>query len=114
MNMTWHSWSMVWAYKMRADGVDVPAYWTKTKGFVENVILPEVRAANVPQPGQNTPEPEPMLANGDLIAAEAVSTGTFDCCEQEPPDALPQGVSYDRSSGTYQSNIRGKSGKFIF
>mmetsp|Transcript_33034 Transcript_33034/g.92770 ORF Transcript_33034/g.92770 Transcript_33034/m.92770 type:complete len:303 (+) Transcript_33034:74-982(+) len=80
-----------WQYALVVNDVEVPASWTKQEGAAQAPAA----ATEVMRPG----------GGGDDAPAG---------CAAPPEAPLPQGVSFDRASGAYHANVRGRSGKFVF
>lgn len=99
---------VIWKYSMTVNGVDIPIYWTKTKGVVQPPVEPPVIVA----------EAAPLADLADMSQRFAPECARLDPVEVAPddtcPEELPQGVSFDAAAGSYQATIRGKTGKFIF
>lgn len=93
LEMKWILKEMRWAYHLQVGGESVPAYWNKVKGFVSDVAVPDIGSATT------GPLPENPFQK---IDAE-VETNSKDKRSLEP---LPQGVSYDKETNTYQANIK--------
>jgi len=98
---------VLWKYFMSVNGVDIPACWTKTKGDIPDcgtpIIVSEAETAldGTSLPHRFVPE---------CVKLERIEVPSEDAKEEE----LPQGVSFDAALGSYQANVKGKSGKFIF
>lgn len=110
-NMTWTNAKLVWKYELRINHMLIEPSWIKMKGDTPASVNPPIIPV-APQgetrfdgwPREQAPEPE-VVVQAAAPAQAAVPP---------PPDILPQGVSYDWTSGLYQANIRGQTGKFIF
>lgn len=104
VSMTWDSYKWLWRYTLtiQTEGVcgthsqDVPFSWSKISGQVAGV------------------EPPIVVAAEDGVAVEPVSVQQEPPPTDDPPQNLPQGVSFDSSTGSYQANIRAKTGRFVF
>lgn len=105
VSMTWQPEKMLWDYSLSVDNVDVPVYWTKMHGQV-------FASARVPTVIENEVVESAILAAMDP-SAPPESCELDQCPSAQVDEVLPQGVSYDRSSGVYQATIRAKSGRFV-
>lgn len=83
-----------WNYVLRVNGVQVNPHWNKWKGELK-------------------PAQEPVRVTESRSEIEARLKKDL-ALEPSLPERLPQGVSFDASSGRYQANIRMKSGKFMW
>jgi len=90
--MSWDMIKMIWFYSLLVNRMSVPPYWTKFRGEMPEVSIPEV-VGDSSEPLTEHVEPAPVVP--------------------EIPAVLPQGVSYDSSSCSYQANIR-QNNKFLF
>eukprot|EP00450_Noctiluca_scintillans_P034385 CAMPEP_0194543284 /NCGR_PEP_ID=MMETSP0253-20130528/85525_1 /TAXON_ID=2966 /ORGANISM="Noctiluca scintillans" /LENGTH=256 /DNA_ID=CAMNT_0039390025 /DNA_START=138 /DNA_END=905 /DNA_ORIENTATION=- len=106
LDMTWDTARFVWRYVLTVNGVHVPICWSKVRGdaavvqvsplvVLESATLQEFAPVQAAQDSQDPP----ILDDSPLLGASAV---------------LPQGVSFDSSTGAYQANIRSKTGRFVF
>lgn len=92
--MEWNDKKWLWSYALNVNGVDIPMAWARVGGYVSPPPeLPVILAA---------PEAAPPVAPVEEVAAPSI------------PDSLPQGVSYDSTTRSYQANIRSSAGKFVF
>mmetsp|Transcript_131688 Transcript_131688/g.232841 ORF Transcript_131688/g.232841 Transcript_131688/m.232841 type:complete len:301 (-) Transcript_131688:142-1044(-) len=97
VSMTWEQIKQIWIYCLCVNHISVPACWTKTGGELAGVLPPEVWGEGAPlEEAAEAPLPEELPR--EPVAA---------------PADLPQGVSYDSSSGSYQANIR-VNNRFVF
>jgi len=97
--MQWQHRAMVWRYNLNVNGVEVVQCWTQANGD------DEAGHPKVVCEGHGTPAELPE----DYEPPEAEEV------ERQPAiRELPQGVSFDAVSGSYQANIRARTGKFIF
>lgn len=112
-DMKWITRKFVWQYTMTINGVNVPPCWVKGTGEmdVSPVVIPapaglgsahlSPKATPVFETYATAHEPTPALAPVAAVVPPA-------------PEILPQGVSFDSSSGLFQSNIKSKAGRFVF
>jgi len=105
LEMTWVLGEMKWSYDLTVGGVKVPASWTKAKGNIPGNNPPTVLSA---VSGRVTAPPVQILKSPD----PRVDSPSGDK-ENQSPAVLPQGVSYDADTRTYQANIK-HANKFIF
>eukprot|EP00929_Paragymnodinium_shiwhaense_P091509 TRINITY_DN51428_c0_g2_i1.p1 TRINITY_DN51428_c0_g2~~TRINITY_DN51428_c0_g2_i1.p1 ORF type:complete len:323 (-),score=57.84 TRINITY_DN51428_c0_g2_i1:149-1117(-) len=106
MHMNWSARTMTWVYQLTVNCKDIPVCWTKCGGETcapaELPVLIVVADASSPASYLSDPLPDTPSATEE---------------EEFPlahvPDVLPQGVSYDAASNSFQANIRVSSGKFI-
>lgn len=101
IQMFWQPRMNIWKYRLYVAGIEVPMCWSKATGDIQPpseppVIGDDVRPPPPPSPDADTAEPEQAAAVPVVL------------------DALPQGVSYDASTGLYQANIRSSTGRFVF
>jgi len=90
--MSWDMTKMIWFYSLLVNRLSITPYWTKFRGEMPEVSIPEVAGA-CSEPVIEHVEPAPVVP--------------------EIPAVLPQGVSYDSASCSYQANIR-QNNKFLF
>jgi len=96
-DMIWER--LKWSYKLVVQGMPVPASWTRATGAAVGVAPTKIFSVAIPissgSPGTQDAEesPEPSIA--------ASSSN-----EEMVPESLPQGVSYDKETKTYQANIK--------
>lgn len=117
--MTWANRSMTWNYELRINGMIIEPSWIKAKGDTPLHSNPPV--ISLPAPGQAQPQgdvrfdgwPRQEVAPDPTPVAEPALAPVAQYIPP-PPEVLPQGVSFDSTSGLYQANIRGRTGKFIF
>lgn len=111
LSMSWKMKDFRWEYNLSVGGIPVPASWTKVRGPTTGVPPPSIpsgklipASASVPAvaaPSYNTSPPPVPYPSGDK--------------ENQCPEFLPQGVSYDREARAFQANIKDpKSNRFIF
>jgi len=89
LQVDWILKELKWSYRLIVGGVLVPASWTKAKGDTPGVVPPTI-SSGAPA----------------LDAAPAVSECAPVPDSDVAPESLPQGVSYDRETKTYQANIK--------
>jgi len=90
LTVTWVLTELKWSYCLVVGGVVVPASWTKAKGSTGHVAPPAISS------GAST--------SNDTQAEGATVTNSAD--EDVVPEILPQGVSFDRDTKTFQANIK--------
>eukprot|EP00746_Dinoflagellata_sp_MGD_P166860 gnl/MRDRNA2_/MRDRNA2_97039_c0_seq1.p1 gnl/MRDRNA2_/MRDRNA2_97039_c0~~gnl/MRDRNA2_/MRDRNA2_97039_c0_seq1.p1 ORF type:complete len:397 (+),score=90.17 gnl/MRDRNA2_/MRDRNA2_97039_c0_seq1:93-1283(+) len=95
LEMKWILKEMRWAYHLQVGGESVPAYWNKVKGFVSGVAVPDIGSATA------GPLPENLFQK-----IESEVPLETNCKDKRSLESLPQGVSYDRETKTYQANIK--------
>jgi hypothetical protein len=88
LSVTWVLKELKWSYCLTVAGVLVPASWTKAKGDTVGVVPPQISSG---APVSHAADPVPVANSAD---AEVVH------------DSLPQGVSYDKETKTFQANIK--------
>lgn len=93
LTVTWALKELKWSYSLVVGEITVPASWTKAKGVTPDVIPPTISS------GAST------LAAAEV--APATNSGDVDVA----PESLPQGVSYDLETKTFQANIRDEKTK---
>lgn len=96
---------VLWKYLLIVNGVDIPACWTKTGGDLVGCEMPTIVTAEPTEDGKSLRQNPP-----ECVKLAPVEIPPEDTALEE----LPQGVSFDAVLGSYQANIKGKSGKFIF
>mmetsp|Transcript_44715 Transcript_44715/g.103389 ORF Transcript_44715/g.103389 Transcript_44715/m.103389 type:complete len:307 (-) Transcript_44715:29-949(-) len=97
--MTWDSARCLWIYILTINGVQVPTSWSKAKGVVAG----------------GTSVPEVCSTYAHAQAPPDVPTPVEGVVQHPQPLAsLPQGVSFDGSTGGYQANIKSAVGRFVF
>jgi len=89
LQVDWMFADLKWGYVLTVGGMHVPASWTKAKGPTEGVVPPAIQSA----------APAPVVAQ-----PPAADSGSSDIAPE--PESLPQGVSYDRETKTFQANIK--------
>jgi hypothetical protein len=89
LSVTWVLMELKWSYCLSVAGVLVPASWTKAKGNTVGVVPPQISSG---APASNAVE----------AAAPAANSADADVA----PGSLPQGVSYDNETKTFQANIK--------
>jgi hypothetical protein len=105
LEMKWILTEMRWAYNLQVGGETVPAYWNKVKGFVSGVAVPDIGSATT------GPLAENPFQNVLSEPISELETNRKD----KPVESLPQGVSYDRETKTYQANIKDpKTKRYVF
>lgn len=116
LNMTWSIMDFRWSYHLRVGQVVVPVCWTRFRGNIRRAEPPKVFSGAVlpdPTPAEAVPEVA-EASNSDLLCADAASSEDGDK-ENESPEYLPQGVSYDREAGSFQANIKDpRTNRFVF
>jgi hypothetical protein len=96
LHVTWVLKELKWSYSLSVAGVLVPAFWTKAKGNTVGVVPPQISSG---APVSNAVDTAPVANPADADVA---------------PDSLPQGVSYDKETKTFQANIKDdKSQRYI-
>merc|ERR1712224_954560 len=86
--VTWILKELKWSYCLTIAGVSVPASWTKAKGDTVGAVLPKI-------------------SSGSPVQAPEVAPVSADSCDADVvPPCLPQGVSYDKETKTFQANIK--------
>lgn len=107
MGMRWDFGRMLWDYTLHVNGTYVPHCWIKTSGQISGAAPVIIQDLPAPAPPG---EDSISKAQGDVELNAGV--------EMEAPrpviDMLPQGVSFDTTSGMYQANIKSKNGRFVF
>eukprot|EP00746_Dinoflagellata_sp_MGD_P118281 gnl/MRDRNA2_/MRDRNA2_54419_c0_seq1.p1 gnl/MRDRNA2_/MRDRNA2_54419_c0~~gnl/MRDRNA2_/MRDRNA2_54419_c0_seq1.p1 ORF type:complete len:319 (-),score=66.79 gnl/MRDRNA2_/MRDRNA2_54419_c0_seq1:121-1077(-) len=104
LEMTWVLMELKWAYRLAVGGVNVPVAWTKAKGDAVGATPPKIFATT---PGTQAPVNEEPQSNGCAPASDPT--------QDVAPDSLPQGVSYDRETKSFQANIKDvKSKRYVF
>jgi len=103
VSMLWDQRKMIWKYSLSVNHILVPACWTKTGGEVIGMVPPEVWFEGAPL-AQAAEAP---------LAEEAPLPEELPRSPVAAPADLPQGVSYDSSSGSYQANMR-VNNRFVF
>lgn len=107
-SMTWENakWQCQYDLKVRTEGISgshiqrVPFSWSSVGGEVAGLEpLVIVQSEDLGQPG---------------VTSEPVRVQQVEPPEDELPQNLPQGVSFDSATGSYQANIRATTGRFIF
>jgi hypothetical protein len=90
LRVTWVLKEFKWSYCLIVGGIPVSPYWTKAKGPNVGVVPPAI-FSGAPAPADFAPVTvtEAPAAENDIV-----------------PDFLPQGVSYDRETSTFQANIK--------
>jgi len=107
LEMTWALMELKWVYRLTVAGVNVPASWTRAKGVDMGVAVPSIFSSTTEACPPATPVPEEPQSN----AIAAVS----DQAQEVAPESLPQGVSYDRETKSFQANIKDvKSKRYVF
>lgn len=97
LTVTWILMELKWSYCLSVAGVLVPASWTKAKGNTVGVVPPQICSGAPVSNALETAAPVTHSADADVA-----------------PDSLPQGVSYDKETKTFQANIRDdKSKRYI-
>lgn len=129
MEMEWSSREMKWVYFLRVNGVPIPCAWMKAKGDLPGVVPPQVCSGMASVEGRHTaprvvvhPQSPPSRSTSSNPYEGREGPGAnllHDCAEPRADphpemQILPQGVSYDSETGTYQANIRNRAGKFVF
>jgi len=99
VNMTWDNNRCLWIYVLSVNGIEVPTCWSKARGIL---ALPS-----------RPPEVCTTYAEVEALADVPAPQGT-QAAYYEMPEHLPQGVSFDTSTGSYQANIKSKVGRFVF
>lgn len=105
LDMTWDTSRFIWRYVLTVNGIHVPICWSKVHGDTAVVQSPPVVLESAtsqelaPVQAAQDSKYSPILDDSPLLKAPAV---------------LPQGVSFDNSTGAYQANIRSKTGRFVF
>jgi len=95
LQVTWELKYFKWNYCLVVGGIPVPPYWTKAKGLNAGVVTPAIFSAS----------PAPPSSNPTELAIEAKAPAA-DSSSDDVPEVLPQGVSYDRETKTFQANIQ--------
>jgi hypothetical protein len=96
--VTWELKGLKWSYCLVVGGMNVPASWTKAKGPTAGVVPPEMCS----------------FAAADAAAVEAQPVAASGSSDIVAPESLPQGVSYDQETKTFQANIKdAKSKRYI-
>jgi hypothetical protein len=90
IDMTWVLTELKWSYKLVVGGMHVPASWIKAKGAAVGVAPPHI-FSNAP---------------GTQAVEESQESQTAAQNEEVVPQSLPQGVSYDKDTKSYQANIK--------
>jgi len=90
LTVTWVLTELKWSYSLAVGGVVVPASWTKAKGSTGQVAPPAISS------GAST-------SNGPQAE---IATVTNSADADVVPEILPQGVSFDRETKTFQANIK--------
>jgi hypothetical protein len=90
LSVTWVLKELKWSYCLCVGGVPVPASWTKAKGPAPHVVPPAISSG----------------ASVSDTADAQVTPGTGSGDADVVPESLPQGVSYDRETKTFQANIK--------
>lgn len=88
--MSWDAIKMIWLYTVCANHISIQPYWSKVRGEIP-MSVPEVVGAC----------PANYSAPYREVGAAELQEEPF-----VPPVDLPQGVSYDSVSRSYQANIR--------
>jgi len=102
LRVTWVLKEFKWSYDLVVGGTSVPPSWTKAKGPNVGVVPPEIFSA-APAPAETVPkEAQAGYAQKKEAQAPAADSGSPDIV----PDNLPQGVSYDPETKTFQANIK--------
>jgi hypothetical protein len=109
LHTRWNGLNFRCQIKLTVNGIEVPVCWSKAGGEVQPQLdLPEVpvtdSAEEVGQQEKLLPLTEPEEEEKEMEEAK----------EGAIPSTLPPGVSFDRTSGAYQSFVRGKSGRYVF
>lgn len=101
LDMTWVLTELKWSYRLEVGGVPVPASWTKAKGAAVAVRPPTIFSG-----AHGTP----AIAHPQDAAVSDASTQDVVALE-----SLPQGVSYDKETKSFQANIKdAKSKRYVF
>lgn len=108
LHMTWQSDKLRWKYTLNVNAKEVPHCWSKVEGDlgVADKDLPVVS----------------IMSARDFLEEAEVETEAVPAEIQEQRKTtsdkemqeMPQGVSFDSTSGTYQAHIRLTSGRFTF
>lgn len=102
LDMTWVLTELKWSYRLVVGGIHVPAAWTRAKGNA--ACHPPMIFSGAPvSEAVETPQVSAFVAasdqNQDVIA----------------PESLPQGVSYDKETMSFQANIKdSKTKRYVF
>lgn len=103
LEMNWILKDMKWAYQLQVGGESVPAYWNKVKGFVSGISVPDIGSATAGPLPENPPNSPQQVEPESNIK------------DKQGMEPLPQGVSYDRETKTYQANIKDpKTKRYVF
>eukprot|EP00746_Dinoflagellata_sp_MGD_P164697 gnl/MRDRNA2_/MRDRNA2_93479_c1_seq1.p1 gnl/MRDRNA2_/MRDRNA2_93479_c1~~gnl/MRDRNA2_/MRDRNA2_93479_c1_seq1.p1 ORF type:complete len:328 (-),score=70.42 gnl/MRDRNA2_/MRDRNA2_93479_c1_seq1:207-1190(-) len=119
LEISWKMALLSWTHRLHIGGIRIPMCYSRARGFLRTVKPPEVL------PGWLTVSsdlPVDSATAGELEEEEdgeeenEVSSEVLDQCRESVAlDSLPQGVSYDYESDSFQANIRdSKTGRFIF
>lgn len=116
LDMTWSLMDFRWSYRLRVGEVLVPVCWTNFKGTIRRVEPPKVFSGAPCPTAAATELLQPELADAVCTdCADAISSEEEGDKENESPEYLPQGVSYDREAGSYQANIKDpRTNRFVF
>jgi len=95
LSVSWVLKELKWSYSLTIGAVLVPASWTKAKGPTMHVVPPAIFSS---APTSNGPQAEAAATNNSGDANVA-------------PESLPQGVSYDLETKTFQANIKDEKTK---
>jgi len=123
LEIVWNMMTLSWTQSFQVGEVKVPACYMRTRGFLRKVRQPEVYPSWITVSSNS----EIHLGSEEEMAQEEEEEEDDDEEEEVPSDSvsphresvaldsLPQGVSYDRDSESFQANIRdSKTGRFLF
>lgn len=106
LQVSWMLKELKWSYDLVVGGIHVPPYWTKAKGNTVGVAPPAIFSA-APAHADTAPGtrgyPSPT---GTAPITETEAPARVIKPDDVVPDILPQGVSYDRETNTFQANIK--------
>lgn len=119
LEIVWNLMTLSWTHRLHIGDVRVPACWMKTMGLLRKVKHPEVfpgwltvsSDSQIQLAEEEEAEESEDVADEDEISTELEDVGKDDISLE----SLPQGVSFDRESNSFQASIRDpKTGRFIF
>eukprot|EP00929_Paragymnodinium_shiwhaense_P103345 TRINITY_DN6680_c0_g1_i1.p1 TRINITY_DN6680_c0_g1~~TRINITY_DN6680_c0_g1_i1.p1 ORF type:complete len:319 (-),score=62.62 TRINITY_DN6680_c0_g1_i1:95-1051(-) len=104
LTMSWSLLELRWTYSLLVGEVKVPAIWARHRGRFRGVEPPEI----LTQDAAAAMGAE-QLSEETRVDSESSSDSESEGVDSRgivQPEALPQGVSFDRESGSYQATIK--------
>jgi len=120
LQIVWSMRTLSWTHRLHVGEIRIPMCYSRLHGFYRTVKPPEVLpgwltvSSDLQVDFASAEEPEDE--DEDDEEENEVSSEVLDQCRESVAlDSLPQGVSYDHESHSFQANIRdSKTGRFIF